>query len=383
MRAAFTLLAALAACASRAPTPVVAPLPPPTVTDAGVADVPPADAALAVTQVPLEGVTRLALSGESACALAGGRVRCWRGGDEVWAPAGRLTDNSVPDPLPAAPGITDATDLCVRSNLLCALRSDGTLRCRARVSPDFEAGEEFEGTVVEGAPAALRDVASLEGSALGCVAVTRDGRRQAVLPPTRPDGAWGVSPTEPADPRCALEDGAPRCVGSNAGGLLANSTVTAFTAAAPSALFGLTGVRAVAFGPRHACAALRDGSARCWGRNLESQLGTGDLRSRALPTAVPGLDGVASLSLGRAHTCALREAGDVRCWGLNTAGALGDGSRATRRTPGTEVTLTDVAELVTHDAYACARRRDGSVWCWGGSYDAAADARPAQVFVAP
>jgi hypothetical protein len=273
----------------------------------------------------------------------------------------------------------------VSSDGACALRADG-VRCRAVVSFDHEAeggGEEFPDTVVAGAPTGLGEVVALESRAGACVAVARDGRRRLVVAPATPTGPWTAVAATGDPPRCALVGGVPRCVGDNAGALLANSTARAFTAAAPSNLFGLTGVRAVAFGARHGCAAMVDGTLRCWGRNLEAQLGTGDLRSRALPTAVAGIDGVAALGLGRGHTCALREAGDVRCWGLNTNGVFGDEAPEARRAPAADAVLTEVEELATQDSYACARRRDGGVWCWGACDGPTPGPRPRAIVMAP
>jgi hypothetical protein len=394
MRAAVLCAALAVACASRAPTPISAPVTAPVsapveaAVDAGPADIPPATPAA----VALRGATKLALTAYASCALAAGRVVCWRGGDALWAPAGRVNENDDPPfrhGAVATPGLTEVTDLCASNESLCALRADG-VRCRAVVSPirGDEAsgggdGEDFPSAVVEGAPAGLGDVVALETQFAGCVAVARDGGRRFVLAPTTPTGAWTARAVAADVPRCTLVGGAPRCVGDNTRALLANSTARAFTAASPSTLFGLTGVRAVGFGERHACAALGDGTLRCWGRNLEAQLGTGDLRSRALPTLIAGIDGVAALGLGRSYTCALREAGDVRCWGLNTNGVFGEASTEARRAPTADAVLTEVEELVTQESYACVRRRDGSVWCWGAVEGSTQGPRPQAITMAP
>lgn len=73
----------------------------------------------------------------------------------------------------------------------------------------------------------------------------------------------------------------------------------------------------------HTCAALDDGSVRCWGFGTDGRLGygntndVGDNETPGSPGPVnlgPGRTAVA-VSAGRYHSCALMDTGDVRCWG--------------------------------------------------------------------
>ena len=84
----------------------------------------------------------------------------------------------------------------------------------------------------------------------------------------------------------------------------------------------LTGVRQVDAGGDHACAALANGQARCWGDNDNGQLGNNDLGvDTDLPVTVLNqggggpLTGVASIQAGDDFTCARLANGQVRCWG--------------------------------------------------------------------
>ena len=107
-------------------------------------------------------------------------------------------------------------------------------------------------------------------------------------------------------------------------------------------------VRSVSVGGRFACAALRDQSVWCWGRNDENQLGyeSSDLcperlangQTRAVachsyPLQVVGLPRVVALSAGGAHVCAVLATGELRCWGSNARGQLGNGSTLPSRAP--------------------------------------------------
>ena len=51
------------------------------------------------------------------------------------------------------------------------------------------------------------------------------------------------------------------------------------------------------------------------------------------PLIVPGLHGVVSIAAGAAHTCAALEDGSVRCWGYNVFGQVGNGTTNDAHTP--------------------------------------------------
>jgi alpha-tubulin suppressor-like RCC1 family protein len=93
-------------------------------------------------------------------------------------------------------------------------------------------------------------------------------------------------------------------------------------------------------GAGHLCGKLDDESIKCWGRNLDGQLGLGDTSSRGnapdemgdkLPTVNLGKgEKATSLALGFVHSCALLSSGAVKCWGKSDEGQLGLGDPLTR-----------------------------------------------------
>ncbi|HUQ99451.1 MAG TPA: hypothetical protein VM166_08355 [Gemmatimonadaceae bacterium] len=88
-------------------------------------------------------------------------------------------------------------------------------------------------------------------------------------------------------------------------------------------------VISAAMGAQHECIVREGGEAFCRGRNVEGQLGHGDLAVSSDWVSVIGGHTFASISTGEWHTCGLTSDHQAYCWGRGTHGELGNG----RRTP--------------------------------------------------
>jgi hypothetical protein len=93
-------------------------------------------------------------------------------------------------------------------------------------------------------------------------------------------------------------------------------------------------------GESHSCARLDDGTVKCWGLNGAGQLGVGDPLSRgdgpgemgaSLPAVTFGPGRTAlQVTTGDQYTCARLDDGTVKCWGRNVEGQLGLGDNQDR-----------------------------------------------------
>ena len=105
-----------------------------------------------------------------------------------------------------------------------------------------------------------------------------------------------------------------------------------------------TTVAQVGAGATHTCVRRTDATARCWGNNVDGQLGDGSLIERNLPVSVTNetgtgpLSGITQLAVGAHVTCVLAPEPFFgqpigRCVGDNSSASLGDGTRIDRAYP--------------------------------------------------
>ena len=137
---------------------------------------------------------------------------------------------------------------------------------------------------------------------------------------------------------CAvLDDGTVRCWGFGANGRLGYGSTgnVASAAAAPAVKLGAgRTASAIAAGDAHSCAILDNGAVRCWGFGGSGRLGYGDTTSIG-DTETPDAAGPVNLGSGRSaraitagfsHSCAALDDGSLRCWGFGASGRLGYGN---------------------------------------------------------
>ncbi|MDP6235900.1 MAG: hypothetical protein QF364_08665, partial [Candidatus Poseidoniaceae archaeon] len=136
---------------------------------------------------------------------------------------------------------------------------------------------------------------------------------------------------------------------------------------------------AVSGGNEHTCAILDNGEMKCWGHDLNGELGDGGSNTNTNAPSSTEIDlgsgrTAVAMSAGTFHTCAILDNGDLKCWGSDSYGQLGDGGSAATNLNTPSSTAIDLgtgrtAVAVSAGAYhTCAILDNGDLKCWG--YDA-------------
>jgi alpha-tubulin suppressor-like RCC1 family protein len=143
----------------------------------------------------------------------------------------------------------------------------------------------------------------------------------------------------------------------------------------------IVGIQAAALST---CALMEDGTVRCWGGNVDGQLGIGKqadvLLESHTPVEVVGVSGAkklwstASYSRGGIYwldshadtSCAQKADGSVQCWGHGRL-MMVEGGSENQAAPIAIAALANVVEYTAAGSHACAVFPDKRAKCWGSN----------------
>jgi alpha-tubulin suppressor-like RCC1 family protein len=266
---------------------------------------------------PLTTIKQLSTSGAHTCArVIYGQVRCWGDNGNGQLGDGTKTDRFFPAVTRGPGGIGPLTAMAeveAGHGFTCGRVNNGDERCWG--GEGLNGNGTFTDQVL---PVTVLDPSGT--IALRGIAQVTAGRSHACA---------------------RLFSGQARCWGGRGdGGVLGDANTSPAVALLPVVVKNetntgnLTGITQLSGGGTHMCALLASSQARCWGENDHGQLGNNVVT--ALPNTVPrivrndtntaNLTGVLQISAGLQHTCARFPIG-ARCWGYNLDGQLGIGAK--------------------------------------------------------
>ncbi len=129
-------------------------------------------------------------------------------------------------------------------------------------------------------------------------------------------------------------------------------------------------------GGAHVCALFDDGALRCWGVGFTGQLGNGDFITLGDDETLEGLPASdvggtpSQFSLGANHSCARFPDDFIRCWGSNVNGQLGNGNTMNigdDEVPASigPVIISSTIAVAAGAGHTCAMSIDFKLTCWG------------------
>lgn len=376
-----------------------------------------------------EHVIQVSAGSEHSCALLSNqRVKCWGKNDYGQIGQGANPDDIGDDPAEVSAAL-DYIDLGTRTILIggnpqqvpdttsqitsglyhnCALMTDGRVKCWGR-NIDGELGLDT------GTSYAVGDQDNEMGDNLATVNLGTDSNGQAY---TAQRIAAGGNHT------CALlNNSAVKCWGNNSLGQLGLGDLLDRADDANEMGNALPFINlgrhienvggspqlvpnkaiAIATGLAHSCALLENQSVKCWGWNVNGQLGQDDYFTRGDGLADDGITpqqdmgdallavdlgtgrSAIQISTGELHTCVVLDNDQVKCWGLNTFGQLGlnehtvfgDGLDTDLITPNSEmgdrlpiVNISQqhsIRKITAGDRHTCALLDSNEIKCWGNN----------------
>ena len=275
------------------------------------------------------------------CALRDdGTAWCW--GDNFWGELGdgTTTNRSVPAPVGTD---TDWRTISAGGGHTCGVRDDSTAWCWGR----NDEGQLGDGTTTES--------------------------HEPVEVPDSSGFGWATVHAAKGVHTCGTkQNGTLWCWGDNAQGQLGDNTLV--DSHEPVQVGSDGGWATVSGGLYHTCALQEDAGMSnwelfCWGYNAFGQLGDGTATNRRVPTLTwfDAHDWSLLLSAGNYHTCAVKASGSAYCWGRNAEGQLGDGTTTPRSAPTPVSGGGQWSDVAGGGVHSCGVKTDSSLWCWGGN----------------
>lgn len=155
------------------------------------------------------------------------------------------------------------------------------------------------------------------------------------------------------------------CWGGDTNGRLGNGPVVTADQDQPYQVPGITNAVKVSVFLSHVCALIKDGTAWCWGENVQGSLGDGTTTTRHSPVKVQFFNDMIDISAGQDNTCIVRRNGEGWCWGVGTGGQLGNGASVNSQTPVRVSGVNDFVSIVRGNTAYCGVTRRGNGYCWG------------------
>ncbi len=166
------------------------------------------------------------------------------------------------------------------------------------------------------------------------------------------------------------------CWGGNLLGEIGNGSTSISDFPVPPSTYSIGSIAALASGTDFSCAISPAGDGYCWGDNSHMQMNElfPTYQYDEHPHKIGNLStSVAAVGIvaGASHACALKADGTAQCWGRGREGQLGFNRRGDFFSPDTVLdadgvsAFSDIVSLAAGGSHTCAENHDGSVWCWG------------------
>ena len=326
----------------------------------------------------------IAMGTTHSCAVMTDKtVKCW--GQNSYGQLGDGTSTNRDFPVDVQ-GVAGALTVSAGNTHSCALIEDGTVMCWGQ---SWFTGTGDTTALAEPQPVVgLSGVVQIESYHSSSCALDDLGQvfcwglRADIEGPTsnsylnasipyQVSGISGMSQlTVGGNRACAIAaSGSIKCWGQRTGGALGDGLSETSRASDPVSVLGISNAVHISSGGSNTCAVLSNGTVRCWGSTVNSQIGISPNEVVSTPVAIPGISGAVKVAVNSSVGCAVLASGNTKCWGSTSNGQIGAGPlNSTRWLSATLVLgVSDAVEIKTGATSVCVRLSNGYVKCWGSN----------------
>ncbi|HEU4838392.1 MAG TPA: LamG-like jellyroll fold domain-containing protein, partial [Micavibrio sp.] len=317
-----------------------------------------------------EDFVKIDVGSGTVCGLrASGKISCWGAGSNGQIGNGTTT---ATNPLPlevSDPG--PFIDLAVSGPTNCAIKETGSVWCWGTDGSNVLGDGDLNSSNVSiPVQAKIGNAFQISGSNLAMHALVHTSAN-APLGTRDFNGKFSVAASETnALHACQIRaDGTIWCWGTENNGELGNGGAATDSTATPVRVTDPGPWYQVSAGREHTCGIKTDGSAWCWGNDANGELGNaGTAGDQVSPSPVTNVDTVqwTQISAGSgSHTCGIKADGSAWCWGSDMNGKLGNGAGGNATQPSAITSSLPWTMISAGQGSSCGIKSDSTLWCWG------------------
>ncbi|WP_103919277.1 RCC1 domain-containing protein, partial [Candidatus Venteria ishoeyi] len=328
-------------------------------------------------------VVALSASGNSSCAIDdSGAAYCWGENSNGQLGNGRLVDSPVASPVAGLDG--GVTKLAQTGNTACAI-VNGSVYCWGSNASSQLADPGLQQSQVPVAISSLNngviDLAMTDFEACALInTLTTKGwvkcwGHDKDAPTTVVGADKNITQLSAGDKHLCVQrnDGQVLCWGDNQFGQLGSSISTHRNNVLEVSDLPAQALQ-LSSGANHSCALLSNDSVMCWGAGEVGQLGNGQSLNSSTPVSVQGLPAeIVAINGADNHSCAYIADNSVYCWGENQQGQLGNGLQQNSNVAvlvlkSESINLSDIFtnQQLSASSHTC-QLNAGQLSCWGNN----------------
>lgn len=238
------------------------------------------------------GVAAISAGSNFTCAkLVSGSIKCW--GKGTYTQLGNGSTGSTNVPVRVIGLGESAKSVSAGGLHACALLESGAVKCWGYNTSGQLGNGSLNSTLVPVSVIAVDEVVAITTGAVHSCAI--------------------------------LAAGEVKCWGSNSYGQLGTSRMEYSATPVRVANVGAN-ITTISAGGSSNCVLNSDGIAKCWGDNTFGELGNGTVEDvpHPRPARVLTLAGAKAVTVGWSHACAVTSGRKMRCWGYNVDGQMGN-----------------------------------------------------------